>query len=341
MLETFAIFGAVNRIRRRADDRHTEFFQARDELERGLAAELHDDALRFFEPHDLEHVFERHRLEVQPVRHVEVGRHGLRVAVDHDRFEAVLAHRQRGVHAAVVEFDALPDTVGTAAEHDDLVAARRFRFAFLVVARVHVGGTGAEFGGAGIDALVHGMNIHRMTQIAYRRFGHTEHLGDAHVRETLALQAEQIVAIEMTQRQARQHFFLFDDVLDLHQEPGIDPGELMHLIERQVAAERVRDITDAVGAGILQFVAELLVRVARVLVEDRIEAADADLETAQRLLQRLLERAADCHHLADRLHLRRQAILRLRKLFEGETRNLRNHVIDARLERSRRDAAGD
>ena len=71
---------------------------------------------------DLEHVLERQRLEVQPVGGVVVGRDGLRVAVDHDGLEAVLAQRQRRVHAAVVELDALADAVGAAAQDHDLAA---------------------------------------------------------------------------------------------------------------------------------------------------------------------------------------------------------------------------
>ena len=65
--------------------------------------------------HDLEHVLERQRLEVEPVGGVVVGGDGLGVAVDHDRLEAraalALAERHRGVDAGVVELDALPDPV--------------------------------------------------------------------------------------------------------------------------------------------------------------------------------------------------------------------------------------
>jgi hypothetical protein len=69
---------------------------------------------------DLEHVLERERLEVELVADVEVGRDGLRIRVDHDRLVAVVAQRERGLDAAVVELDALPDAVGPAAEDDDL-----------------------------------------------------------------------------------------------------------------------------------------------------------------------------------------------------------------------------
>ena len=51
------------------------------------------------------------RLEVQAVGRVVVGRHGLRVAVDHHRLEAGVAQGEAGVDAAVVELDALADAV--------------------------------------------------------------------------------------------------------------------------------------------------------------------------------------------------------------------------------------
>ena len=106
----------------RARERHRE-------LQRRLPAELHDDAVErallalFFA--DGEHVFERERLEVEAVRGVVVGRHRLGVAVDHDGLEAQLAQREHGVHAAVVELDALPDAVRPAAEDDHLAAIGR------------------------------------------------------------------------------------------------------------------------------------------------------------------------------------------------------------------------
>ena len=140
LLEALAIFGEVDRIRRGADDRHAVGFQRLRQLQRRLSAVLHDHALGLLEVDDLEHVFERQRLEVQPVGGVVVGRDRLRIAVDHDGFVAILAQRQRGMHAAVVELDALPDAVRAAAEHDDLVARGRLRLAFVLVGRIQVGG---------------------------------------------------------------------------------------------------------------------------------------------------------------------------------------------------------
>ena len=66
-----------------------------------------------------------------------------------------------------------------------------------------------------------------------------------------------------------------------------------------------------------------------------------DFERAQRLLQALLEGAADRHHLADRLHRGGQRRLGAGKLLEGEARNLGDDVVDGGLERGRGSAAGD
>ncbi len=78
-----------------------------------------------------------------------------------------------------------------------------------------------------------------------------------------------------------------------------------------------------------------------VQIGDFVQPVDADLQSPQGLLQRLLEGAAYRHDFADRFHLRGQAVVGLRKFFERETRHLGDHVIDGRLERCRRFAAGN
>ena len=93
---------------------------------------------------DLQHVLKGQRLEVEAICGVVVGGDGLGVAVDHDGLEPVLAQRQRRVHAAVVELDALADAVRPAAQHHDLLLRRRLGLALFLVGRVHVGGVGGE-----------------------------------------------------------------------------------------------------------------------------------------------------------------------------------------------------
>ena len=73
------------------------------------------------------------------------------------------------------------------------------------------------------------------------------------------------------------------------------------------APQRGLDLEDAARAWAPRHAAHELVvgeRVELALGRVAVEPAPPGLERAQRLLQRLGERAADRHHLADRLHLR-------------------------------------
>ena len=122
-------------------------------IERGLSAELHDDPVRLLDLHDVEHIFQRQGLEVQAIRGVVIGADGFRVTVDHDGLEAVFSQSPDAMDAAVVELDALTDTVRATPENDDLAPRRRISFALVFVRRIEIGCVGFEFGGAGIDAL--------------------------------------------------------------------------------------------------------------------------------------------------------------------------------------------
>ncbi len=124
-LEALAVLGGVDHVGAGADDRHAVRFEFAGTFERCLAAELHDDAGRLLDMDDFEDVLQGHRFEIQAIGRVVVGGHRLRIAVDHDGLIAVFAHRQRRMHAAVVEFDALTNPVGTSAQHHDLLLRGR------------------------------------------------------------------------------------------------------------------------------------------------------------------------------------------------------------------------
>ena len=93
--ERAALLGEVDRARRGADDRHAVVLEPLREAERRLPAELADHARDraglLLGVHDLEHVLEGQRLEVEPVGGVVVGRDRLGVAVDHHGLVAGLA----------------------------------------------------------------------------------------------------------------------------------------------------------------------------------------------------------------------------------------------------------
>ena len=174
------------------------------------------------------------RLEVQPVGRVVVGRHGLGVAVDHDRLEPGLAQREAGVHAAVVELDALADPVRARPEDDHLVPGRRRHLARVLVGAVVVRRRGLELRGAGVDGLVGDLD-------AGQRGGPSRtslsvdcpQVGELTVTEAEPLGPPPLAAVNAAERaepvplDSRCRAFL-DDGEDLVEEPRIDPGRLVH-----------------------------------------------------------------------------------------------------------------
>ena len=129
LLEPLTVLGQIDRIGRRAEDRHAGIGERLSELERRLAAELDDHAAQLatarLDAHDLEHVLGGQRLEIQPIGGVVVGRDGLGVAVDHDRLEPRLGQPEHRVHAAIVELDPLADAIWPASQDDYLAALAR------------------------------------------------------------------------------------------------------------------------------------------------------------------------------------------------------------------------
>ena len=189
--ERAALLGEVDRPGRRADDRHAVVLEPLRQAERGLAAELADHAGDrsglLLGVHDLEHVLEGQRLEVEPVGGVVVGRDGLGVAVDHHGLVAGLGQRHRGVHARVVELDALPDPVGAGAEDDHRRLLARRDLGLLVVGRVVVRRRGRELGGAGVDGLEDRPDAERVPDAADDVGGHPADLADLGVGEAVPL----------------------------------------------------------------------------------------------------------------------------------------------------------
>ncbi len=154
--EELAVFGEIDVLGIGADDRHAEPLQRQRESERRLPAELHDHAVGLFGVDDVQHVFERERLEVEAVAGVVIGRDGLGIAVDHDRFDVFVLQRERRVAAAVIELDSLADAVGSAAQNHDLFAIVGVGFAGGFVGGIEIRREAFEFGRAGIDAIEDG-----------------------------------------------------------------------------------------------------------------------------------------------------------------------------------------
>ena len=336
LLEALAVFGRIDHVRRGTDDRHAVGFEVACQLQRRLAAVLDNDPNRLFDVHDLEHVFQRQRLKVEAIRGVVVGGHGLRIAVDHDRLVAVFAHGERSMDAAVVEFDALADAVRTAAQDHDFLLVGRIRLALFLVGRVHVSSVRGEFGGTGINALVDRTHAQLVAMLTHGGLCRVQQLGQTLVGETGTLEHPDVTLVQRSQFLAADGFGLDVEILDLGEKPRIDCRQAENVVERHARTEGIEHIPQALRARLGELGLDHFA-----VGGDFVETIDTDFQTTQGLVQRFLQGAADSHHFADGLHLRRQARIGGREFLEGETRHLGDHVVDRRLERGRGLAAGD
>src|SRR5690554_1165433 len=341
LLEALAVFGAVNGVRRGTDDRHAGSLQLTRKLERGLATELHDHPDRLLLVSDLQYVLKGYRLEIEAVRGVVVGRHGLRVAVDHDGFIAILTHGNSSMHAAVIKLDALADAVGPAPQHHDLAPLGHLRLALLLVGGVEIGGIRGELGGTGINPLVDRTNAGFLPRAPELLLGNPQQFGQPRIREALALEPEQLLRGKLGERALCYRLLKLDQFFELHQEPGVDLGQAKDLLHAHTGTHGIGDIENTLGTRRLQLTLDQS-HVFRCEISDyRIEPVITGFEPTQGFLQRLLESTANSHYLAHRLHLGSQTIVGLGEFLEGEARNLGDDVVDGGLERGRGTPTGN
>ena len=162
--EAGPFLGLIDRFEAGAKERDAAGRQRRREVEWRLAT-VGDDrrdefaALGRLGIDDTADAFGVERLEVQTRRRIEVGRHGLRVRIDHDRAPAGASEGVGGLDRAVVELDPLPDPDGPGTDDQGRRAADRRRLrggAGSRVGRIEVRRLRRELGGAGVDHGVAG-----------------------------------------------------------------------------------------------------------------------------------------------------------------------------------------
>ncbi len=250
--------------------------------------------------------------------------------------------------AAIIEFDALTDTVWTAAENDDLLAIRnlclgaRLTDEWRFIGRVHVGGWRSEFCSAGIDALVNRMHIKFTAQLCDILCVLARQAGEARIGEAHGLQHTQVFCI-LWQTVFANTLFGLHNGFDLFEEPRIDLGRIVNLLGRQTKAHCLSDHAQTVWRRRADGSADrvLLIAFFNIWNGDFIKARQAGFEAAKRLLQAFLESTANGHDFTDRLHCSGQDWRRAREFFECKARDLGDDIVDRWFERCRCRAAGD
>ena len=260
--ESLAVLGKVDGVGLRAHDLHAGIGERAGQLERGLAAERHHHAVGALHINDIHDILVGKRLEVQPVGRVVVGGDGFGVAVHHDGLEAAARQRVARVHAAVVELDALTNTVGPRAQNHHLGLVRAgylvCRNATTRVGRyphealvglVVILRCARKLRGARIDGLHAGNNAETLAIGPNEALVAPGELRDLGIARAVLLEQAHGVGIDVLHAQAPDVLLHGDHVGDARDEPRIDAGELVHALVAPSATERLGEREDAVLGG--------------------------------------------------------------------------------------------
>ena len=251
----FAVFGDIDRRGRRAGHQVTR--NRASQLERGLATERHDHSrflagrLRLGSNH-VQHVFGGERFEVEPVGSVVVGRHRLRIAVQHDGLVSRGTQRKTCVHAAIVELDALADAIRPATEDDDALLLRRAHLRLVFVRRIEIRRLGGKLCAARINRLVRRHDSDGFASRAHLRFVGVPQPRQLGITEAESLGASPRPLVERRQRSPGERVALFVDCLHLVQEPHVDARCLVDRLEVDAATDALPDLEDSLGRGRLR-----------------------------------------------------------------------------------------
>jgi len=324
--ELVPVLCEVDRLGRGAQEPDPRALQLLGQVQRRLAAELDDHTLGPLLLVDAQDVLCSQGLEVELVRGVVVRGHGLRVAVDHDGLQTLFPQGEGRVHAAVVELDALADPVGTSAQDHDLAAVRDGDLVRRVVGRVVVGRVLHTADRDRLPGLDHAEPDPLLAQGVLLE---AQDLGQVPVCEPVLLGPDQERVGGRLALVLQELLLQGDQLLHLLDEPGLDVGlgvQLLHvgplaqgfIQDELTLARRHADQAHQVRQGKL------------VEVLGEAEAVAAVLQGPDRLLEGLLVRLADAHHLADRTHLGAQPVLDPLELLKGPPRELDHHIVPGR-----------
>ena len=238
--------------------------------------------------------------------------------------------------AAIVELDPLADTVRATTEDHDLLLIGRPDLGFVAVGRIEIRRERFELGGAGIDEAEDGLNPGSIALGVDLGRGDARGVRNLAIRETgfLGL-TKQVDADGLTSRFERK--LDVDDTPELTEEPRVNLGQVENLLlgktsEQRIAQEErpLRIRASEAGANL----GKVSVGIVAVLTP-ATEAPSADFERTEGLLEGLLEGTPDGHRFADGLHSRCERGVGADELLESEARDLRDDVVDGRLEAGR------
>ena len=235
------------------------------------------------------------------------------------------------MHATVVEFDALANAVGTAAQHHNFLLVGDHTFVgFFLKSAVVVRGQGREFCRTRVHQLVNPGDAFLVTTAVHFAFEAVQDVCNLPVGVPLALGFPQGLRGQFPNGVLRQFLFKHHELLNLTKEPRINFGGFENAPEWDAQLEGVVYMEQPVPRRVLEAVHD------RILVAElsavRTQAIALQFQRLTCLLEGLLEGSAYGHHLSHGLHLQPQLTVASWELVEIPTRDFHDHIIERGLE---------
>ena len=163
-----------------------------------------------------------------------------------------------------------------------------------VVGGVKVVGVGRELGGESVNLLNPGMDIEGLASSPNLILSALDSVGDLSVRETHLLGTENLIFLQVLEATSLLKLTgAVNNVLELVEEPLVDLGQLVNLVDRVVLVEHSLTDSEPSAVGrVLELVVEVLELVA-------LESDESGINLSNSLLERLLKGSANSHDLTN------------------------------------------
>ena len=238
--EQLTVFRCVDHRRRCANDVDAVCFEFGCEVQWSLTAELDDHTVAARLSVNFENVLECEWFEEELVGCIVVSRNGFRIRVDHNGFETCVAKREGGVHAAVVKFDALADTIRTTAENHDLLLVALYNFVFRTVRGIVIRCERFELSRASINQAEVGQHAELFAAFAHGCTVGVNQVCNQCIAEAGFLRSLHQFSIELSETALTQVAFDLNEFTELGDEPrvecaGVEDFFIGHAVEECMA----------------------------------------------------------------------------------------------------------
>ena len=314
--------------------------EAQSKVVRYLPSGGDDDTMRILQFKNIRHTFESQFVKVEAIAHIVIGRYGFGIIIDHHRTPAFLTDGIECLHSAPVKLYRRTDAISTRTKHHDgtVVAQVGYIVGCAAVGQIKVIGLCRILGSKRIDLLHHGNDAQALAVIADIKASvfHITFVTDG----TCYLEVRESLSLGLLKQVGRQVGYLLviipplmkllrsiHDVHQLLQEPFVDLGQVVHLVNGISRTEGLRYDEDTfVGRFMQRFVD---------VGDDEFFVFHKTVHTlsyhTKSFLNRFFKGTPDGHHLTDRLHRRTEFFIHSVELTEIPTGDFADYVVQRRF----------